>query len=517
MSRRRKNREDCAAVGARKRVRLQAKMARAIAAAVVISLVVSTGAVILSRHLAMRRSLETSARDFAALIRVPLVQIAEMYGSAGINHLVEARVQRLLALNRDIRRVEVARANSSVVFAASRDEVRFWSTEAGAPTIEDVGLADAAPGPIPIAERVRVDGHRAYRVIVPADTPPGPFSLTLVATFSYESVDRQLRRGLLVSVLALAAGLLVTDRVSKALARGITRGVADLHEGVRKIRSGRLDDRVDIRSNDEIEELAVAFNDMTDELQQTIGRLRAANRELQAIDQTKSDLLANVSHELRTPLTALKGFLELLDEGELGPLGNRAHRAVNVCRRNVDRLALRVEDLVQLSQLERPWSGVTTTGPVDMTAVVSLVAEMYGPRARAKGLELRVEMAPELPAVDGHAEQLERAVLNLIDNAIKFTPDGGRVLISAEECDHEGLEGLLLRVVDSGIGIPESEQVRVFDRFHQVDPSIRRRFGGMGLGLSLVHHTAEAHGGVVWLESEEGSGSTFFVWLPTVR
>jgi two-component system phosphate regulon sensor histidine kinase PhoR len=146
-----------------------------------------------------------------------------------------------------------------------------------------------------------------------------------------------------------------------------------------------------------------------------------------------------------------------------------------------------------------------------------MTAEIYGARVRTKSLTMTFDVPDALPEVIGNDEQIERVVANLVDNAVKFTPDGGSVSIGLEECDHEGREGVLLRVADTGIGIPSSELVRVFDRFHQVDPSIRRRFGGMGLGLSLVQHIVESHRGVVWAESEVGEGSTFFVWFPCQR
>jgi len=489
-------------------------MARAIALAVVITLVVSAGTVVVYRYLVMRESLEAEARYFCSLVHVPLVQISLMYDTIGINDPVEERVDRLLHLNSDVREVQIIRGDGTVAFSASRDRVRLWPLGVTAPSFDDLALLEPLPERSPIGERVRLDGRTVYQVVLPSDHPHEPWSMSLLATFSYDSVNRQLWRGLMLSVVALAVGLLVTHQVSRALARGITRNLDDLQAGVRRIRAGRLDDRVDIHSDDEVGELASAFNDMTEELRHTIGRLRSANRELQAIDETKSNLLANVSHELRTPLTALKGFLELLEDGELGPLGDRAARAVNVCRRNVDRLALRVEDLVQLSHVETPWPALATTDLVPVDEVIHLAVEMFEPRIRAKSHRLEVDVSRGLPRVEGNLEQLERVVLNLVDNAVKFTPDGGSIRISAEECDHEGRAGVLVRIVDTGIGIPAAEQVRIFDRFHQVDSSIRRRFGGMGLGLALVHHTVEAHDGVVWVESREGEGSSFFVWLP---
>lgn len=149
-----------------------------------------------------------------------------------------------------------------------------------------------------------------------------------------------------------------------------------------------------------------------------------------------------------------------------------------------------------------------------MIRLISAVVEIYEVRFQAKGLHFSMETMPDLPMIDGNEEQIERVVINLLDNAVKFTPEGGQVLVGVEECDHDGRAGVLLRVADSGIGIPPNELVRIFDRFHQVDPSIRRRFGGMGLGLSLVHHIVENHSGVVWAESEDEKGASFLVWLP---
>jgi len=489
-------------------------MARYIGFAVVVSLVASTTGIVLYRYFSMRSELERSARHFAALVSAPLAQVADMYGEDGIKDPIMSRVTGLLQLNQDVERIDVVRRNGWLAFSATRDQLTVWPRDGSVPTIADPGLLELLESNPGSGERVRVDGRTVYRILVPG-TDEGPsFGLFLVATFNYDRVHRQLRRGLLILVLALGLGLVVTERVSVALAKEITKNLADLRAGVRTIRAGRLDERVDIRSGDEIQELADAFNNMTEDLQQTIGRLRQANLELQALDQVKVDLVANVSHELRTPLTALKGFLELLDEGELGDIPEEAHRAVSVCRRNVDRLALRVEDLVQLSQMEKAWPEELIAQTIDLTQLISMATEIYELRIRSKQLDFSVEAPADLARVSGNVEQLERVILNLTDNAVKFTPDGGTVVIAAEDCDHEGRTGVLIRVTDSGIGIPANELVRVFDRFHQVDPSIRRRFGGMGLGLSLVHHIVEAHRGVVWAESENGAGATFFVWLP---
>jgi signal transduction histidine kinase len=242
--------------------------------------------------------------------------------------------------------------------------------------------------------------------------------------------------------------------------------------------------------------------------------LREANRELETLDQTKADLVANVSHELKTPLTALRGYLELMSEGGLGTVSDEATKAVMVCRKNVERLSLRVEELVQLSRLDRFTALDSAREELDLKPVLEGVIDTFRPRMEGGGMHFVLQVQPGLQTVEANPEQIERVFLNLLDNAVKFTPQGGSVLVFAEEHDHEQRHGILARIQDSGVGIPPSELNRIFDRFYQIDPSSRRRFGGMGLGLSLVRSIVEAHGGAVWVESEEEIGSTFFVWLP---
>ncbi|MCU0304968.1 MAG: HAMP domain-containing histidine kinase [Thermoanaerobaculales bacterium] len=489
-------------------------MARSIALAVVVTLVVSSAGVLVVGFIAGRSSLEAAARRFAVLISGPVIQASYMYGDIGMDSVVKGQIQRLLELNPDIDRVEVIRQSGLLSILATRDAVEVWPIEGRDAPVLPLGLQGAFESRISEAGRVRLDGRTVYRVVVPRGNESRTYGLTLVAIFGYDRLYDQLRRGLLVLTLAVVLGLVVAEWVAASLARSVTKNLERLRQGVRTIHGGRMGLRVEVDSGDEIEELAGAFNDMVGALGSSMERLRQANAELQALDQVKIDLVANVSHELRTPLTALKGFLELLDDGELGKLSVDAARAVGVCRRNVDRLALRVEDLVQLSQMERGWPTARADETVDLGELIGLVTEIYEGRARSKGVQLATEIQDGLPPIVGDEEQLERVVINLLDNAVKFTPTDGRVTVAAEECDHEGREGVLVRVDDTGIGIPPGELVRIFDRFHQVDPSIRRRFGGMGLGLSLVQHIVDSHHGVVWAESQEGSGSTLSVWLP---
>jgi signal transduction histidine kinase len=490
-------------------------VARHIAFAVVVSLVLSALVLVVFRHRFLQTTMERSARTYSALVSGSLVDWVLFLGSTGSSALLDQQVTRLRELNDDVERLEVVRVTGEIILRAERDGVFTFGDDGTPPKIADRDLLRAIVELEPSAARVdTTDGARVYRVVAPVVKELGQHGFSLVATFSYDNVNRQLRFSMLLSALILATGLALTHWVSVALARGITHEVEILRAGVQRIEEGHLEERVSVHSEDEIHELADAFNRMADELLATIRRLREANRELETLDQTKADLVANVSHELKTPLTALRGYLELMLDGGLGPLPTEAERAAEVCRKNVQRLSLRIEELVQVSRLERFTSLDAAREEVEIGSLLRGVVDTFRPRFEGGGMKIVLDVRRDVRSVMANPEQAERVFLNLLDNAVKFTPEGGTVLVIAEACDQGEREGVLVRVQDSGVGIPSSELTRIFDRFYQVDPSVRRRFGGMGLGLSLVLSIVEAHGGTVWAESEQGVGSTFFVWLP---
>ena len=461
--------------------------------------------------------MERSARTYASLISEPLTYLVGFLGSSG-KGLLDQQVAQLRELNDDVERLEIVDVRGNVVLRAEGDSVVLFGDGIEPPMVTDRELLRAISSLEATAGQVtEADGSDAYRVVAPVVKQWGEHVYSLVGTFTYANVDRQLRSSLWLSALILAVGLGLTRWVSVTLAGSITRDVNVLRAGVMRIQEGRLEERVSIDSRDEIEELADAFNLMADELVATIRQLRAANRELETLDQTKADLVANVSHELKTPLTALRGYLELMAEGGLGAISEESIRAVMVCRKNVERLSLRVEELVQLSRLDRFTTLDSAREEIELRSILEGIIDTFRPRIEGGGIHFVLQVQPGLQILEANPEQIERVFLTLLDNAVKFTPKGGTVLVFVEACDHEQRHGVLVRIQDSGVGIPATELNRIFDRFYQVDPSSRRRFGGMGLGLSLVRSIVEAHQGAVWAESEEGTGSTFFVWIPQVE
>ena len=242
--------------------------------------------------------------------------------------------------------------------------------------------------------------------------------------------------------------------------------------------------------------------------------LRRANAELKQLDQMKSNFLATISHELRTPLAPILGYLHLfLSATEApGPLAERQRAGLEVMLQSAHRLQDLVEDLLTFVQLER--------GDLDLNRQRApleplLRQQAAGAAAAAaeKGIDLRVEIRAPVPAVLVDARVLGRAVRLILDNAVKFTPAGGRITLSAGAAG-DGLDGVRVAVADTGIGIPEDEVVRIFDSFYQVDGSTTRQFGGTGLGLALVKRIIEAHGASMSVESRVGAGSVFAFVLP---
>jgi two-component system phosphate regulon sensor histidine kinase PhoR len=229
--------------------------------------------------------------------------------------------------------------------------------------------------------------------------------------------------------------------------------------------------------------------------------------ELTRVADMRRDFVANVSHELKTPLAAIRGYAETLRDGALDepPTARRfTDRILSQCRRLQELL----DDLLILSRLEG-MDVALDREPVDLEAVARRAVELLAPTAREKRVEIEIR-EEEVPAVQGDAGNLERLLLNLLDNAIKYNRPDGKITVRLGRYGGEAL----LEVSDTGIGIPAESIPRIFERFYRVDKGRAREEGGTGLGLAIVKHIAQAHGGQVDVESRMGRGSTFRVRLP---
>jgi two-component system, OmpR family, phosphate regulon sensor histidine kinase PhoR len=239
--------------------------------------------------------------------------------------------------------------------------------------------------------------------------------------------------------------------------------------------------------------------------------------ELRRLEKIRKDFVANVSHELRTPLTSIKGYVEaLLDGAKDDPTA--ATTFLEIILKQSDRLNLIIEDLLELSKIE---SGRVSFKEelFELRTVIDRTLAMMKPIADKSGHRLVTAIEPTLPALTGDEDRLVQVVTNLLDNAVKYTPAGGTIRIDAKLAlsgrdTEQTPRAIELSVVDTGIGIPELDRPRVFERFYRVDKARSRELGGTGLGLAIVKHIVEGHGGQVWVEANHPQGSRFVVRLP---
>ncbi len=291
--------------------------------------------------------------------------------------------------------------------------------------------------------------------------------------------------------------ILIVSLVSITLSDRITLPILTIATTAQAITDGDLKQRVPEGRKDEIGALASAINEMAETLSNDIERLRK-------LERVRSEFLANVSHELRTPIFSIQGFLETLMDGAVDdPSVNREFLAK--AHRHAERLNALLNDLIDISRIE--------SGEMKMShryfpvgEFLRQVAEEMSPLAARKRIDLHVEGSVlETENVFGDRERLKQVMINLIDNAIKYTEPGGSITL---RCRLDGPRGFIA-VADTGSGIPPEHHARIFERFYRVDRDRSRDVGGTGLGLAIVKHIVEAHGGVINVRSEVGKGSEF--------
>lgn len=267
---------------------------------------------------------------------------------------------------------------------------------------------------------------------------------------------------------------------------------------------------------EQILQLQAALRESNRQLEQRVYErtidLQNALDKLSELNQLKSNFISNISHELRTPLTHIKGYLSLLAEGSLGPLNEAQQEAFDVLLRAETRLEQLIEDLIWFSLAARG-ELTLSLGPASVGDLVYATMARSEKLAKARKIALQVSIAEGLPLVRVDGEKISWVILQLLDNAIKFTPQGGSVSVSAMQED--GL--VTLRVTDTGIGIPKDRLEEIFEPFHQLDSANNRSYGGTGLGLALVRRIIEAHGSAIKVTSEIGRGSSFEFSLPAIK
>lgn len=249
-------------------------------------------------------------------------------------------------------------------------------------------------------------------------------------------------------------------------------------------------------------------------VQERTAELQTALERLAELSKLKANFISNISHELRTPLTHIKGYTELLISESLGPVTDEQKHALQVSQKSTTRLENLIEDLIMVSITSRGDLALKQE-PLDMRRIANLSVKNFIQKAEERGVTVHAVLDRHLPFAQADSQKLLWVLGQLLDNAIKFTPSGGRVILRVQ---HESEKLLSVSVTDTGIGIPKERIEEIFQPFHQLDGAATRRYGGTGLGLLLVRQIVEAHGSMLEVNSTEGRGSTFkFPLLVTER
>jgi signal transduction histidine kinase/DNA-binding response OmpR family regulator len=501
---------------------LKTRTALSIASVIAAILVANGLYLILTKRVELRRDIESRARLFATLSTKPLCVGYETYYASGFYKFQEL-LENHLRLEPDVVRVVIADVGGRILFDSADAAATGPDARAGSEghRIEGAERLDAVRGLEPRMIRGRgTDGSETLEVVAPYVEDWGRHRLSVVYHVSYGKLGPATRRLVYATVALTLTSMLVSVLVAVALASRITRPLEELTAGAKGIAEGNFDRRLSLTSGDELQILAETFNYMTERLKQNVEQLEesnrklaAANEDLQELDRVKSDLLANVSHELRTPLTAIKGYTDYILDGKLGTVTEKQERGLVVVQRNLDRLSKSINALLDFSRMEL---GRITLNiqPFNLAQVVESLQTTFRSELDKKKITFSARVPADLPPVVADRDKLSQVLENLTINALKFTPEGGRIMVSAERRGAPGRPTAEVTVADTGIGIPEGQLGKIFNRFHQVDATTTRRFGGVGLGLAIVKSILDAHGAGIAVVSEIGRGTTFRFTLP---
>ena len=348
-----------------------------------------------------------------------------------------------------------------------------------------------------------------------------------------QQIQKILIIGVIVTLIMMSGGVYFIYYLSKFYIKPLET----LSRVAQRVSEGDLSQIAEVTSRDEIGDLTQVFNQMTYSLSQRnleikthTDRLNAVNSELmdlnatleervkmrtatlEEVDRLKSEFVSHVSHEIRTPLTSIKGYIDNFKDGIAGPLTEKQADYLERMTKNSDRLIRLIDDLLQISRIE--------SGKIELNVVPLLVPSLTKEivnnlklLAEEKGLQIVVEEFEEDDQISGDPDRLEQIMTNLLDNAIKFAPEGSEITIAFQKDE----QFITTSIADQGPGIAPEEQERIFDRFYQVEHELMTQTKGTGLGLFIVKNFIELHGGQIWVTSIRGQGATFSFTLPLIR
>jgi two-component system phosphate regulon sensor histidine kinase PhoR len=363
-----------------------------------------------------------------------------------------------------------------------------------------------------ITRSSRTIGIDFLYVAIPMEAGLSPrYALRLAMPLKAVNDDLAVIRARILQSVALA--FLPAVLIAGILARRIASRLSALIAYAGELANGNFQARLNAGSSGELGILGQKLNETGAKLERTVHQLQLEHSELDRLERVRRDFVINVSHELRTPLASIQGYAETLIDGALYDQQNNL-RFLNIIRNNAERLTGLTADLLTLSRLELKTKEFQFAA-YRVNDLLGGAVDTIRPIAARKHITINQEQLLEENEVFCDSEAFYQVVSNLLDNAVKYTPEGGTIT-----CGHRQMPGpdssnwIEFYVRDTGMGIPAEDQSRLFERFYRVDKARSRELGGTGLGLAIVKHLVKAHGGDVRVESEPGHGATFFFTLP---
>jgi len=299
------------------------------------------------------------------------------------------------------------------------------------------------------------------------------------------------------AVLSILVGILIAFMVSHS----ISKPVSQLHDAAMQLEKGDFSSRVIIKTSDELEDLGKSLN-------KAIEALGRVDDERKQMDKVKTEFLSITSHELRSPMTPMRAQLQMLQEGYFGKMNDKQKESVDIILRNTTRLDNIIQDFLEISRIEAARLKFTFIKTSLKPYIARLTEEMQAFLPEKK-IALSVNIG-QLPEIEMDPDRTMQVLRNLMTNAIKFTPDGGKMTVNVEAKNDQ----IFFSVRDTGIGIAKENQARIFEPFFQEEQTMYRKYSGTGLGLAICRGIVESQGGKIWFESEQGKGTTFFFTIP---
>lgn len=469
-------------------------------------LLIITGTLLYVRVGDQKELLERYALGYAKSTKDQLCNHWRLYYRSGAYKFRDI-VRNQMDLNEDLHRLFILSVQGEVLFDSLESPDLMLLPEIPRRRLADADLVEVAGLQEPWFQRRELPGlGTVFMVSTPYYEEWGRHPYSVLYIFKYDKVWARVKKDLGWTSLLVFVALATVAGFASWMAGRVARPLLGLTESVRSFSEGKLKSLPEVHTGDEIESLAEAFNKMAERIQQQVERLETANRELATLDRMKTDLLANVSHELRTPLAAIRGYVEFIQEGQLGPTTDAQRKGLEVCLRNSERLTRTINMLLDFSRMELGRVPIRPA-PFQIGRLLAQIVAGIEADARKRRIRLTTVVERDLHPVDGDRDRLTQVLENLITNALKFTPDGGEVEVGARPtADRRRVE---VWVADTGIGIPPEERSRVFDKFYQTDASATRKFGGIGLGLAIVKSILDAHGANIVVDGRPGAGSVF--------